>query len=288
MKTNTWLKVGLVATTAVFFAGCAGMGGSQRHRTTNLSAYLYPAQTGPVEAGSNTVLSLPLHVGIAFVPADNATNRAFAYAAAGPDYANAGANGVNYSWSVEQPLSESEKLDLMKQITRQFDVYPSIKSADVIPGDYLSPRGGFANLDRIRAMNGVDVVILLSYDQAQYTDEGAMTLSYWTIVGAYVVPAEKIDTKTVLAASVYDIVSRKLLFRASGEADVKGSSTPVNLSEQLRVDSKKSFGVAVTNLVGKLNIEIADFEKQVTTTPTQYTIQHKPGSTDAGVFGETK
>lgn len=195
MKTNTCLKVGLVVATTVLLAGCAGKGGSQLHRTTNLSAYLYPAQTEPMGGTSNMVLSLPLHVGIAFVPADSATNRPFAYAVAGPDYANAGANTVNNSWSMEQPLSESEKLDLMKQILGQFDEYPSIKSADVISGDYLIPRGGFANLDRIRTMNGVDVVMLLSYDQAQYTDEGAVTLSYWTIVGAYVVPAEKIDTK---------------------------------------------------------------------------------------------
>jgi rhombotail lipoprotein len=286
MKTNIWRNIGMAAATAFLATGCAGMGGSELHRTTNLTAFFNSTPTGSVENKAPAVLSKPLHVGIAFVPADGVTNRTFAYANAGPNYASAGANGPNYSFPAAQPVAESVKLDLMKQFVGCFSQYPAVQSADLISADYLTPRGGFDNLDRIRATYGVDVVILLSYDQAQFTDEGAMTLTYWTIVGAYMVPAEKIDTKTVLEAAAYDIGSRKLLFRATGEADLKGSSTPVNLSEQLRLESKKSFELAVNHLAAKLEIKIAEFEKTAVATPQAYFIQQKPDKANAGLFGE--
>jgi rhombotail lipoprotein len=132
----------------------------------------------------------------------------------------------------------------------------------------------------------VDAVMLLSFDQVQFTDEGAMTMSYWTIVGYYVVPAEKNLTKTVLEAAVYDIASRRLLFRASGAGNVKGSSTPVNLSEGLRVDSKKSFDLAATDLAANLKTQIAGFEKHVANNPGKFITQHKPGNSTPGIFGE--
>jgi rhombotail lipoprotein len=133
----------------------------------------------------------------------------------------------------------------------------------------------------------VDVIILLSYDQVQFTDEGALTLSYWTIVGMYLVPAEKNDTKTVLEAAVYHIASRKLLFRASGSSEIKGFSTPVNLSEQLRVDNKKSLEQAATNLVTNLQGQLAEFKTQLATSPAEYQIERKTGYS-GGPVGETK
>jgi rhombotail lipoprotein len=90
-------------------------------------------------------------------------------------------------------------------------------------------------------MYNVDVVALLSYDQAQFTDEGALSLTYLTIVGAYLVPAEKNDTHTMLDAVVYDIRSRKMLFRAPGTSQIKGHATLMNLSEQRRKDSDAGF-----------------------------------------------
>lgn len=276
MKTKIWLNLVILASAAVLAGGCAGMGGNQRHRTSNLSTYLYAGQTGSPETSSVPVLSVPLHVGIAFVPAENPTNP-------WPVYLNGTING---SYQVDPPLSESQRLDLMKQISGQLAQYPAVGSADLISSDYMVPRGGFANLDRIREMYGVDAMMLLSFDQVQFTDEGAMTMSYWTIVGYYVVPAEKNLTRTVLEAAVYDIASRKLLFRASGTGNVKGSSTPVNLSEGLRVDSKKSFDLAASDLAASLNVQIAEFEKQVANNPGKFTTQRKPGSSATGIFGE--
>ena len=132
-------------------------------------------------------------------------------------------------------------MDLMERISAEFRSLPFVRDIDLIPTDYLTNGGGFTNLDQIRTMYGIDVITLVSYDQVQHTDEGMLSLSYWTIVGAYTVKGEKNDTSTMVDAVLYDIPSRKLLFRAPGTSRVKGSSTLVNLSEQLRTDSLNGF-----------------------------------------------
>jgi rhombotail lipoprotein len=218
-----------------------------------------------VDTPTVPVLSLPLRVGIAFVPAGGS-----------------GKNG--YPYAEDLNFSESQKIELMKQISTQFKQYPFVKSIELIPSAYLTPKGGFANLDQIRAMYDVDVMTLLSFDQVQFTDEGVLSLTYWTIVGAYVIPGEKNDTRTMMDAAVYDIASRKLLFRAPGVGDIKGSATPINLSEELRANSKAGFEKAATNLVANLTVGLADFKERVTNAPTEYKVEFKPGYT-GGAFG---
>jgi hypothetical protein len=226
-------------------AGCTTLGVSRTHRANNLYAYLYSDRTEHVDAPTIPVLSLPLRVGTAFVPVDRTGDR-------------------RDSWSVDDDsaFSESQKMELMKKINAQFEQYPFIKSIEMIPTAYLTPRGGFANLDQIRQMYGV--------------------------VGAYVVPGEKNDTKTMLDAAVYDLASRKLLFRAPGISGVKGSATPINLSEELRADSQRGFEVAATNLTANLAVQLEQFKERVKNAPTDYKVEYKPGYTGAGSFGGTE
>jgi rhombotail lipoprotein len=121
-------------------------------------------------------------------------------------------------------------------------------------------------------MYGIDVIALLSYDQAQFTDEGLMSITYWTIVGAYVIPGEKNDTHTMLDAVIYDIKSRKMLFRAPGTAHTKGVATPANLGEQLRADSNRGFSSAAKALIINLDEQLALFREKVKGRPTEYKI----------------
>src|ERR1039458_4908734 len=216
MKRTVWLKLGCVAAVAALVVSCSTWGKSERRRANSLYNYLYSSEAGHRDVETIPVLSLPLRVGIAFVPPDRPKG------------------GGNYNPPEETVFSESQKMDLMKKISGQFKSYPFIKSVELVPTAYLVPRGGLDNLDQVRTMYGVDVMVLLSYDQVQFTDQGLLSLSYWTIVGAYVIQGEKNDTQTMLDGAVYDIASRKLLFRAPGLSTVKGSATPVNLSEQLR------------------------------------------------------
>jgi rhombotail lipoprotein len=111
-----------------------------------------------------------------------------------------------------------------------------------------------------------------------------LSISYGTVVGIYVVPGEKNDTKTMIDAAVYDIASRKLLFRAPGIGDVKAAATPINWSEELREDSKKGFEEASTDLTANLKIQLAEFKEKVTNSPAEYKIEYKPGY-KSGAFG---
>ncbi|MCI0411065.1 MAG: rhombotarget lipoprotein [Acidobacteria bacterium] len=254
--------VSLVATAT----GCAlwsSLTGSQRsHQASSVVQYLYPDKTEPVETPTIPTLSLPLKVGIAFVPEDQRTGR--------------------HARSAEPVFTEKQKIALMDEVSSHFKRYPFVKSIELIPTAYLTPRGSFANLEQLRTMFGVDVIALLSYDQAQFTDEGFLSLSYWTLVGAYVVRGEKNDTNTMMDAAVYDIPSHKMLFRAPGISRVKGSATPVNLGEQLRRDSETGFKEAAGNLVVTLQQQLEAFQEKVKTAPGEVKIVHKPGYTGGG------
>lgn len=256
---------GLMLLIAVFLltgsvTGCAGLNESRKSRyTSSVVDYLYPKKE-IVEVPAIPRLSLPLRVGIAFVPE------------------SAGGPGVSR-------LSEKEKIDLMDRISSEFRKLSFVKDIEIIPSAYLSRGGGFTNLDQIRTMYGVDVIALLSYDQVQHTDEGLMSLTYWTIVGAYIIKGEKNDTSTMVDAAVYDIPSRKMLFRAPGLSHIKGTATLVNLSEQLRSDSLQGFRMASDDLVKNLQDQLDRFKAKVKAMPKEYVVEHKPGYTGGGSMG---
>ena len=274
MKTTMKITLGFAAAAALLVAGCDTLDFADvrtRHHSSSLYAYLYPGVRDHVDTPGMATLSLPLRVGIAFVPPDNGGRQ----------------NYVNYSTD-DIVISESQKMALMKKISAEFKKYPFVKSIDLIPTTYLTPRGGFANLDQIRAMYDVDVMVLLSYDQVQFTGENFMSVTYWTIVGAYVVNGEQNDTKTMLDAAVFDVASRRLLFRAPGIGDIQNSATPIKLRTDLREDSDAGFDMAATNLTTNLQLALADFKERVTNSPADYKIQYKPGYTGGAAFDGTQ
>jgi rhombotail lipoprotein len=171
-------------------------------------------------------------------------------------------------------LTEKRKSDLMQEVADHFKKYPFVKDIEIIPSAYLRPGGSFSNLEQIRTMYGVDVIALLSYDQVQFTDEGKLSLTYWTIVGAYVIPGEKNDTQTMLDAVVYDIPSRKMLFRAPGLSRIKGSATLVNQSEELRADSGKGFDAAAKEMIVNLDEQLTNFTAKVKERPEEFKVVH--------------
>ena len=173
----------------------------------------------------------------------------------------------------------------MVRVSSEFRALPFVKDIELIPTAYLTKSGGFTNLDQVRKKYGIDVIALLSHDQVQHTDEGLLSLSYWTIVGAYIIKGEKNDTSTMVDAAVYDIPSRKMLFRAPGASQIKGSATLVNLSEQLRTDSSNGFRLATDDLVANLQDELNRFKEKIKEMPGEYAVVHKPGYTGGGSLG---
>src|SRR6266545_3274435 len=225
-------------------AGCAT---PTKHTSTSVVDFLYPNVKEPLVSPGTPVLALPLRVGIAFVPPQRVAATSFA-------------------------LTEKRKSDVLNEVANHFRKSPFVRSIEVIPSAYLRPRGGFANLDQIRTMYGMDVIALVSYDQTQFTDQGFLSLTYWTIVGAYVVQGQKNDTHTMLDTVVYDIPSRKMLFRAPGLSEIKGRSTPVNLSEQLRSDSEAGISQATTEMIKNLDEQLVAFREKVKERPEEYRV----------------
>ncbi|MBI4825716.1 MAG: rhombotarget lipoprotein [Nitrospirae bacterium] len=237
----------------VALIGCAAQ--RKNHHSSSAFQYLYPDKEGYIDTPGIPLLSLPLRVGIAFVPETT-------------DSYNS--------------LTEQDKMDLMKEVSMHFKKYDFVKSIELIPSAYLAEKGSFANLDQIRTMYGVDVIALLSYDQTQFTDQGIASITYWTIVGAYIVPGEKNATHTMVDASIYDIKSRKMLFRAPGINYKKSNATPVNLTEQLRTDRVLGFQEASKDLIINLDVQLGLLKEKIKESPEDYKIEHKPGYTGGG------
>jgi rhombotail lipoprotein len=246
----------LILTVFYLLTACA----SQQHiNSSNVVQFLYPGQGEPIESPEIPQLSLPLRVGVAFVPSNDGYSSNF---------------------------TEKERFSLMKEVSEHFKKYPFVKSIELIPSNYLQPQGSFVNLDQLRRMFNIDVIALLGYDQTQFTDRGFASITYWTLVGAYVVSGEKNDTSTLMDATIYHIPSRKMLFRAAGGSHIKSRATPVNLSEQLREDMLSGFKEASSDLVVNLQEELKQFQERLKESPDEFKIIHKPGYTGGGGIDE--
>lgn len=239
-------------------AGCATR---TTHQSSSVIQYLYPEKQQRVEPQPVTDLQLPLRVGIAFVP-----------------------DTTGYS---SYALTEKDRQELLKRVAAEFRQLPFVKGIEIIPSPYLTKNGSFANLDQIRTMYGVDIIALASYDQVQHTDQGLLSLSYWTLVGAWVVQGEKNDTSTMLDMAVYHIPSRRMLFRAPGTSHVKGSATPVNLGEQLRLDARAGFDEAAKSLTINLKAQLEAFKDKTKEAPAEFKVTAAPGYRGGGSMDGT-
>jgi rhombotail lipoprotein len=119
--------------------------------------------------------------------------------------------------------------------------------------------------------------MLMSYDQSQFHDTGSLSITYWTIIGYYIVRGEKNDTHTLMDAALFHIPSRKMLFRASGTSHIKNSATPINLSEQAREDSINGFRQASMELTKNLQIKLYYFRKAIRSQSGKFKLKLKPG-----------
>ncbi len=257
MTKTSRVRVGLLLVSGLLalLTGCV----QHTSHSSSVVEYLYPGKQAVMETPTVPRLTLPLNVGIAFVPES--------------------------SWHHEKVLTERDKMALMRNVSDHFKKFEFIKSIELIPSAYLKPEGSFTNLNQIKTMYGIDVIALLSFDQTQFTDEGLASISYLTLVGAYVVPGEKNDTHTMLDAAVYDIQSKKMLFRAPGISRIKSNATPINLQEKRRLDREQGFAEASVELIENLDLQLELFKEKLKENPEEYEIAHRPGSQGAGSFG---
>jgi len=207
---------------------------------SNVLDFIYP-QGGQATPAQDVTLQLPVRVGIAFSPITTAQGGSSEY------------------------LTVVQRQSLLTRIAEAFEGQEGIAAIEVIPGTYLSPGGGFDNLDRLRSAFGIDLLALIGVDQIVFSETGTSSWTYWTIVGAYVVKGERNETHTMLETAVFDIPSRVLLFRASGQDTVKGRSTPLGKERKRRLLSETGFSSAVDDLIEQLRVALEAFEEQAAT-----------------------
>lgn len=263
-------KPSLICVALLAFALLAGCSSQQVGSKSSVVDYLYPTTAVPQVQSSIPLLKLPIKLGIAFVPEQTPVKR-----------------GVNF-WSgtsaTNDVLTETHKMEILEKIAGHFRTQKFIGEIQTIPSVYLTKHGSFTNLDQIKTMYGVDVIALVSYDQVQFTDDTKLSISYWTIVGAYLISGQKNDTNTLMDTVVYDIDSRRMLLRAPGISSVKGRSTPINLNEELRLDSQEGFERASNDMVNNLESQLAAFKEKIKQRPKEIKVENASHYSGSGAI----
>lgn len=234
-------RLGLSALLLLAFtlAGCASFFSSYGSRdgvSSSVVDYLYPPGTEfePAQEGTPEI-RLPARVGLMFVPS--------ARAPAG--------------------LTQADRQALLEQVREAFKAQGFIDRIEIVPDSYLRTRGGFDNLDQVARLHGLDLVALVSYDQVSNSSESAASFLYWTIVGAYTVPATRNQVSTFVETTVFDMASRTLLLRAPGQDQRDGGSTAVGSDAVRERLGREGFEAAVADMIPALETAIDDFGARV-------------------------
>ena len=152
---------------------------------------------------------------------------------------------------------------LLDKVKSHFEGRDYIQEIAVIPDAYLRSGRGFQSLEQVSRLYNLDVVALVSYDQVAHTDERTSSFLYWTIVGAYVVKGNENDVNTFVDTAVFDIPTRKLLFRAPGVSEITSSTTLVDLDADLRATQQKGFDQAMSDMTVNLDKELYAFKERI-------------------------
>ncbi len=251
----------VMVSVAFGLSGCASMDAtSKQQQVASVLSYLYPGSESHPEVSTQVAeLRVPFRVGVAFVP-DHSDPRV--------------------------RLPEADRLKLADEVRSAFANYPFVQQMTVIPSTYLETAGGFENLERISALLNIDVVILISYDQVQNSGATGWSFLNWTGIGAYVIKGDRYDILTAVDTAVFHIKSHRLLLRASGVSNTKGTATMVGFTERAREARTRSFDEAFQKLIVNLQGELKAFRARAPLDPTIHLIL-PPGYDPGAKRGET-
>ena len=215
-----------------------------RHVQRRSSLLTYLNQMEAPRGNPNVRLQLPLRIGIAFVPPEPPRGR----------------------WTpsdfrtVFPPDAESQLLAIVKQA---FTGRDWVKEIVVIPSAYLTPHGGFENLEQVAHLMNVDVVALASLDQLQVSNPRRASFLYISVIGSYLLPLDRNETRTLIDAAVFHVPSRTFLLRAAGINTITGSSTAMDIEAKLDERSLKGFEGAMAGLSKNLDDEVGRFKASI-------------------------
>ncbi|AZG73676.1 rhombotarget lipoprotein [Shewanella livingstonensis] len=237
MKTATWL---FTIISVLLLSSCSMLVSQQSGKqsvSSSLMDFLYPnKEDRAVHSAEIPVLTLPVKVGIAFVPSTGRNNQA---------------------------IHNKDQYELLEKVKAAFVQYDYIDRIEVIPSTYLAGGEGFNTLEQVGRLYDVDVMALVSYDQVTQSVENNAALLYWTIVGMYVIPGNENTVQTFVDTAVFDIKSRKMLFRAPGISKLEKRTTAIGIDETLAEKSIEGFDLAVTDMSKNLDNELARFKVRV-------------------------
>jgi rhombotail lipoprotein len=238
----------IVVAVALHAAACTV---EPRHFRSNALEYLYP-YGAPATEPRDVSVRLPARVGIALAPRNSMRALTF---------------------------TVSQQEELLRRIAEQFRGREGIAPVVIVPAGELKALGSFGDLDRIQAEFGVDLVMLVSCDQFQSAEATRASWTYWSVVGAYVVTAEKDETASVADVVMYDVSSRVMVLHAEGSDRSKNETIPADVEGSLREARARGFDRAVDGLMGKLDLALVAFQKQISSG-----IVHGPGTPNLGMF----
>ncbi|GAB3052343.1 rhombotarget lipoprotein [Simiduia litorea] len=239
--------------------GCSSFvneGSNRNAVSSSLVDYLYPNKDDRNEVKPDLpLLQLPVKVGLAFVPSSG--------------------------YSPRQQLSIAQEMALLEKVKTSFSAYDYIDRIDLIPSTYLRNGRGFDALEQLARLHDVDVMALVSYDQVMQTIDNNASLLYWTIVGLYVIPASDNSIQTFVDTAVFDVKSRKMLFRAPGVNRIDQRSTAIGVADTMTENSFKGFDTAVQDMVVNLDAELGRFKDRVKNEKIAK-VEHRAGYSGSG------
>ena len=229
----------------LLISGCSSIVSDHHERQTHSSSlanFLYPnKQTKVATTNQIPQLSLPINVGLAFLPSQN--------------------------WQGNH-LDSSNQYQLLKKVKSGFSQHKFIKQIKIIPSTYLRHHkgkgsSGFDTLDQVARLYDVDVIALVSYDQLRQTLQNNVSLLYWTIVGMYVIPGNENTIQTFVDTAVFDVRNRKMLMRAPGISKLQKRSTAIGVDHVMQNKTIEGFNLAFDDMMTNLDTELLVLKEKV-------------------------
>ncbi len=227
---------------------------AQKQRTGSASSlveYLYPRGEFPPGRGEHSpLITVPVRVGVAFVPATRQS-----------DFS----------------LTSVHKQALLQRMKQSFRDIPVIQDIRIIPEQALTPRGGIQDLRRVANQHGVDLMALVSYDQIGSVHDNPLSLTYWTIVGAFILPGNTHEVQTVVDTGVFDVRTSKLIIKAAGQDKLQELSPGVVVRAHFRQASERSFESATDKMINNLRQELSLLQQRLRQNSHEVDLDYAPG-----------
>jgi rhombotail lipoprotein len=206
----------------------------QYSNSSSLVGFLYPDKQLPPQNDAIPELHIPLRVGLMMLPAHG--------------------NGAG--------IDAARKEQLLTQIREHFLTRKFIAEIVIVP-EYYVTGSGFESLEGVKRLYNLDLIAIVSHDQVMYTEENALSLTYLTIVGAFIVPGSRHEVTTLVDLAVVDPETRSLLLRAGGTDSADRTTTMVDESAASRTTRNRSFEKATGQMIEHFDVALAQFEADV-------------------------